>query len=91
MSSFLAQGERKSVMRQKMQTNKHIKNFYKILNELDLVAQAMIKSGTIITEENIVEQAGLYTDRKIDTYEKNILLSKIGQVYRGLLDKQEEE
>ena len=96
MSNFLAKGKRKANMRQKMSTRKHVKKFYKILHELDRVAAKMIESGIYVNADNVVFEAGKYTDRRIDTYEKNILLSKVNQVYdlirgQAILDSEKEE
>tara|TARA_R110000851_G_scaffold315229_5_gene477625 strand:+ start:17035 stop:17244 length:210 start_codon:yes stop_codon:yes gene_type:complete len=57
---------------------------YKVLHELDLVAQAMIASGIGIKESNVVTEAAKYTDREIGKYEKSILLAKTEQVYDKL-------
>ena len=77
MSSYLKAGKRASTIKHKKYTKAHLKRFYKILHELDLVAKAMIKSGIAITKDNVIEEASKYTDRKIESYEKSILLSKI--------------
>lgn len=84
MSNFLKRGKRQSTIEKVIKTKKHIKNFYKVLHELDLVAKAMIMSGVAITEDNVVLEAGKYTDRVIDSMEKNILLSKTHQVYEKI-------
>ncbi len=91
MSNFLAKGKRKANMRQKMSTRKHVKKFYKILHELDRVAAQMIQSGIYINDDNVVFEASKYTIRRIDTMERNILLTKVNQVYQRLRETQEEE
>tara|TARA_R110000822_G_scaffold152112_8_gene291365 strand:- start:23070 stop:23288 length:219 start_codon:yes stop_codon:yes gene_type:complete len=57
---------------------------YKLLHHLDLVAQAMVKSGVAIKGSNVVEEAAKYTTAEIGKYEKNILLAKVEQVYEKL-------
>lgn len=84
MSSYLARGKRTSSIKHKKHAKKHLARFYKILHELDLVAQAMVKSGVGIKESNVVEEAAKYTDREIASYEKNLLLAKVGQVYEKM-------
>lgn len=92
MSNFLKKGQRTSLIKHKKQSKKHLKRFYKILHELDLVAQAMITSGIAISEKNVVDEAAKYTDREIGNYEKMVLLAKVGQVYDklGIAVKDEE-
>lgn len=87
MSSFLKSGKRKEGSGKRRETSKHIKNFYKILHDLDIVATKMIESGIIINEDNVIQEASKYTTRKIEGYEKMILLGKTGQVYDSLKPK----
>lgn len=77
MSNFLRKGKRKSQELGKKKTKKHLKEFYKILHELDQVATEMKLHKEEVTKENIEEIASNYTDRKIGKYEKMILLSKM--------------
>lgn len=84
MSSYLKKGKRTSLQKHKKEAKNHIDRFYKILHELDLVAQAMIKSGIAIKESNVIEEAAKYTDRTIEAFEKKILLAKVGEVYEKL-------
>ncbi|MBV1929630.1 MAG: hypothetical protein KUG81_08990 [Gammaproteobacteria bacterium] len=44
----------------------------------------MIKSGKAITPDNVIDEAAKYTDQEIDSMSKNILLSKVTQVYEKL-------
>ena len=74
---FLRKGKRQEVKRQKKNTKQHLKEFYKILHELEDVAIAIKKDGVEVTEYNIIDIASEYTTRKIGKFEKNILLSKI--------------
>lgn len=77
MSNFLRKGKRKSQELGKKKTKKHLKEFYKILHELDEVATEMKLHKEEVNEDNIEEIASNYTYRKIGKYEKMILLSKM--------------
>lgn len=74
---FLRKGKRQEVKHQKKKTKQHLKEFYKILHELEDVAVEIKKSGKKVTEHNIIDVASEYTNRKIGKFEKSILLSKI--------------
>ena len=74
--SFLRKGRRIEDKRIK----KHTKEFYKILGEMDTVAQKLYISGESIDEDNIVEKASKYTHRNIDGMEQMILLSKLNSI-----------
>jgi len=76
--SFLRKGRRESLKLQKNKSKKHVKEFYKILHELDEVAKEMKICGEKVTHDNIEEIASNYTDRTIGKYEKIILLAKMG-------------
>ena len=56
-----------------------VKMVNKILGELDIVADKIKDSGIIVNEDNIIEEATKYTDRKIESMEKFLLLGKIGK------------
>lgn len=81
--SFLKKGYRKSQLDNRVKTKKHIKSFYKILNELDSVAKDIVKKypkevlGNNITEDNIAQIANEFTDITIERIESNILLAKL--------------
>lgn len=91
MSSFLAQGKRKSEAKSRKATRKRVKEVYKILHEMDVVATKMIESGIIINEDNVVEEAAKYTKREIGGYEKMLLLGKTSQVYDVIRKRQLKE
>lgn len=81
MSNFLKKGKRIAVRKQKKETKKHTKEFYKILGELDRVAEIMINDEDIqkhLTEESMVELAQPLTDIKIEGLEKMVLMGKLG-------------
>lgn len=76
---LLREGKRKLEKAKKRQTKKHLKEFYKIINEMDDVAMSIISNDKLkdVTKDNIEGIASEYTERKIGKYEKHILLSKL--------------
>tara|TARA_R110000772_G_scaffold54130_2_gene123595 strand:+ start:2792 stop:3070 length:279 start_codon:yes stop_codon:yes gene_type:complete len=91
MSSFLNQKKRESGMRQRMIAKKSVKKMYKIFDKLDVIATELIRSGIIITEDNVEFEASKYTDIRIGSLEKSMLLSKVHQVYEALLKENDGE
>lgn len=79
MSNFLKKGFRKKQVKEKKLTKKHIKEFYKILAELEEIAIKVDKDFPNIKEgeelNTIVEKN--YLGRKLDKTELTILESKI--------------
>lgn len=74
MGNFLRKGKRK----EHKKTKKHIKEFHKILGEMDIVASKILKDKVKdITEDNIEKIASSYTKRTIGSMEKMILMSKL--------------
>lgn len=78
MSSFLKKSRKKSEVYQKRKDKKHVKAFFRILDELDEVAVILKDKGVDITEDNIIDEASKYTDITIGRLEKMILLNKLG-------------
>lgn len=64
---------------------------YKIFDKLDVIATELIRSGIIITEDNVEFEASKYTDIRIGSLEKSMLLSKVHQVYEALLKENDGE
>lgn len=85
MGSFTKIGKRKELIESRKKAKKHMKEFYKIMGELDEVAQAIYKEDplVIVDEENIAEVAAKYTDRTIADMEKFLLLGKLNQLQNG--------
>jgi hypothetical protein len=79
MSNFLKRGQRTKAIAEKKELKYRTKEFYKILGELDVVAEKIKDSGIEVNEDNIVEEAAKYTDRKIESMERFLLLGKIGK------------
>lgn len=82
MSNFLKRGKRSKAAADKKEVKKRTKEFYKILGELDVVADKMITTGIKITEDNVVKEAAKYTGREIGSMEKFLLLGKLGKYAR---------
>jgi hypothetical protein len=86
MSSFLNKGQRLQTKKAK----KHVKEFYKILGELDTIAEKISRESKVeITEDNINEIASKYTNRTIDNMEKMILMAKLSKYGTDISDKEE--
>lgn len=86
MSSFLRKGKRL----QNKKAKRHVKEFYKILGELDTVAEKIaLEKDLEITEDNIKLIASEYTNRTIDDMEKMILMAKLNNHGAIISDKKE--
>ncbi len=77
MSNFLKKGKRIQARADKKVVKKSTKEFYKLLGELDRVAD-ILKEDKEVTEENLVEKAEALTDIKIDRMERFVLKGKLG-------------
>lgn len=77
MSNFSKKGKRLKVVADKKEAVKRMKEVYKIMDDLDLVARDIYYNKETVTEDTVVEIASKYTDRKIEGLEKHILLSKL--------------
>jgi len=74
MSNFSKKGKR---VAQRAAGKERMKEVRSILADLDVVAHKLIASGDKITEDNLAEQAELYTGRELGDLEISILLSKL--------------
>ncbi len=85
MSGFLRKGRRKETKRIK----KHVKEFYKIIGEMDDVAQKIVKNKRVdeVNEDTIEDIAFDYTNRNIGNMEKMLLLSKLNKDGGSVPDK----
>lgn len=94
MSSFLKRGQREQVRKDKKELKKRTKDFYKILGTLEDVAKLIYYKykdvkERVVHEDSIVELAAEFTDRKIESLEKFILLGKLEQL--GFKDLRNED
>jgi hypothetical protein len=81
MSSFLNRGKRIEARKKKKEVKHHTKEFYKILHELDSVAEEMLKDEELVkqlTEDNVIDLARPYTKLELGNLEKMVLLGKLG-------------
>jgi hypothetical protein len=81
MSNFLRRGKRIQARADKKVVKKSTKEFYKILGELDRVAEVMNSDQDIqkqLTEDTMVDLAQPLTEVKIGGLEKMVLMGKLG-------------
>lgn len=90
MSNFLKQGRRIAARAKKKEVKQRTKEVYKILGEMEDIAQEMSKGDVIIDDSNVVEEAAKYSERKIGEFEKFLLLGKMHQYYESLKVKEDE-
>lgn len=81
MGSFLRKGKRKEGSKKRKEVKQHTKEFYKILGELDRVAD-VLKSDEeamkTLTAENLKETVEKLTDVEIGKLELFVLKGKLG-------------
>lgn len=78
MSSFQKKGLRDNLNKNKKEVTKaHIDNFYKILNDLEVVANKLKEEDIEYSKENINEYASKHLGRDLDNTEKLVLLGKL--------------
>ena len=82
MSSFAKQGLRQNRLIERKQTKKHVNAFYKILNEMDVVAK-QLDPTLEYTEDNINEYVNPIYGRDLDSMEKFLVLGKLHHAREG--------
>lgn len=91
MSNMLRKGKRIAARKKKKETKMHTKEFYKILAELDNLAEKVLNEDEYadlreeLTEENMVELLQPLTHVEIGGLEKFVLKGKLG--YYGSMEK----
>jgi len=76
MSNYLKQGQRQAKLAERKKTKAHVKAFYRILGEMDVVAKQL--DPTIeYTEENIDSYVNPIIGRDLDSMEKMLVLGKL--------------
>lgn len=83
MSNFAKQGLRQNRLQQNKKTKQHIKSFYKILGDMDVVAK-QLDPTLEYTEENINEYVNPIYGRDLDNMEKFLVLGKVHQAKENL-------
>ena len=86
MSSYLKNGQRQAKLAERKKTKAHVKAFYKILGEMDVIAK-QLDPALEYTEENIDSYVNPILGRDLDSYEKFIILGKIHYVKEELNGK----
>lgn len=76
MSSYLKNGQRQAKLAERKKTKAHVKAFYKILGEMDVVAK-QLDPMLEYNEDNINEYVNSIIGRDLDSYEKFIILGKM--------------
>lgn len=76
MSNFLKQGQRQAKLVQNKETKKHVKAFYNILGEMQIVANKLDPSIDY-NEDNINEYVVPIYGRELDSMEKFLVLGKL--------------
>ena len=76
MSNFNKKGLRQQKLLERKKTKKHIKSFYKILGEMDILAK-QLDSSIEYTEENINDYVKPIYGRDLDGMEKMLVLGKL--------------
>jgi len=76
MSSYLKQGERQAKLAERKKTKAHIKAFYNILGQMDVVAK-QLDHTLEYTEENIDSYVNPIIGRDLDSMEKFLVLGKL--------------
>jgi len=86
MSNFLRTRKRMGVIKERKEVKYRMKQIYKIMDELDSIAPIIYKNETNWNEENIVEIAEKYTNRKLEKLEQMLLLGKLQNIKDGKAD-----
>jgi len=89
MSSFASVGLRQAKLAERKKTKAHMKAFYKILGEMDVVAK-QLDPFIEYNEENINEYVVPIYGRELDSMEKFVVLGKMHQLKEALNEKYEE-
>jgi len=76
MSSYSKNGQRQVKLAERKKTKAHVKAFYKILGEMDVIAKDLDPSLEY-NEENINEYVNPIIGRDLDSMEKFVVLGKL--------------
>ena len=78
MSSYLKNGQRQAKLAERKKTKAHIKAFYNILEEAEVLAK-QLDPMLEYTEENIDSYVNPIIGRDLDSMEQFVLLGKLGK------------
>ena len=76
MSSYLKNGQRQAKLAERKKTKAHVKAFYKILGEMDVVAK-QLDPMLEYNEDNINSYVNPIIGRDLDSMEKFLVLGKL--------------
>ena len=93
MSNYFNKGKRAAAKATNKEMKHRVKDFYKILHELEVVADKITEDyldskEVMVTQDNVIEIAAKYTDRTIEDMEKFLLLGKLeAKGFKNLRDE----
>ena len=76
MSSYLKNGLRQAKLAERKKTKAHVKAFYKILGDMDVIAK-QLDPTLEYNEDNINEYVNPILGRDLDSMEKFVVLGKL--------------
>lgn len=93
MSSFLKRGQREAVKAGKREVKKRIKEVYKIMEEMETLAQYLVANyeEEELTEDKIESIAQEHTERQIGDFERFLLAGKVYSYYENKRHTESEE
>ena len=77
MSTYQKNGARKVKLEKRKEAKAHLKKFYFILSDMDVLAKKLEPQKDFITEENINEYAAPLYGRDLDSMESMVVLGKL--------------
>lgn len=69
--------QRKFKLQEKKKVKQHLKEFYKGLNDMEVIANELRQMDVIFTEDNLQEYVTPLLGRDLDSMEKFVLLGKL--------------
>ena len=69
--------QRKFKLQEKKKVKQHLKEFYKGLNDMEVIATELRQMDVIFTEDNLQEYVTPLLGRDLDSMEKFVLLGKL--------------
>jgi hypothetical protein len=77
MSTYQKNGARKVKLEKRKETKAHLKKFYSILDDMDVLAKQLEPQKDFINEDNVNEYAAPLYGRDLDSMESMIVLGKL--------------
>lgn len=79
MATYTKSGSRQVKLSKRKETKFHLKKFYGILDDMEMLAVQIKEKGFEVNEENVNEYALKLYGRELDSMEKMLLLGKLEQ------------